>query len=158
MCLFLYFHNWDDIFHLTSFLIIRLLFSHAYHFIRSGCFLFQFDQYIEVQIFMQNISHLMYDFKWNMPTRINWSNWSFVTKWECSAQMFLRESEGTYFWISVRWRLPTLTTASRHQKTRQLRLPIERVHIEPLVSAVGDMQRIPKFPEIPVAMRRRRPS
>ena len=46
------------------FSIVRLLFSHAYYYIRYIYFLFYFDQYVEVQIFMQNISWFIYDHSW----------------------------------------------------------------------------------------------
>ena len=60
MCIFLYYHTQDDIFHLTSFFDNLIIVFHAYYYIRSVYFLLHFDQYIEVQIFMQNISWFIY--------------------------------------------------------------------------------------------------
>ena len=61
MCIFLYYHTQDDIFHLTSFFDNLIIVFHAYYYIRSVYFLLHFDQYIEVQIFMQNISWFIYN-------------------------------------------------------------------------------------------------
>ena len=43
-----------------------LLFSHAYYYIRSVYFLFELDQYVEVQILMQNISLFIYNHSYQL--------------------------------------------------------------------------------------------
>ena len=49
------------------------------------------------------------------------------------------------FGRSLRWRLPTLTTAIRQQQTRPLRLPVEGFYLKPLVSVGGYRRRRPKI-------------